>query len=222
MPDTSHSAATTIAHWRAAAESADADAALACLSPEIVLNSPLTDQFRLEGTDQLRDFLTAAFTAVKGIRFHTQTGQGNSYALAYRARVGSQQFEEAQLLLLDDEARIREIALFGRPLPALTALMITLGPDLARRQGPPRPRDTPARQRHTSARDGHLRRPYRRPPNPTQSQADLMTPSASRRRPLATRPGRLAPGPLGPGPLRYPMPGWGLFRCSGGSVNTTV
>ena len=135
MPDTSRSAATTIAHWRAAAESADADAALACLSPGIVLTSPLTDQFRLEGTDQLRDFLTAAFTAVKGIRFHTQTGQGNSYALAYRARVGSQPFEEAQLLLLDDTAHIREITLFGRPLPALTALMITLGPDLTRRQG---------------------------------------------------------------------------------------
>ena len=135
MPDTSHSAATTIAHWRAAAESADADAALACLSPDIVLTSPLTDQFRLEGTDQLRDFLTSAFTAVKGIRFHTQIGQDNSYALAYRARVGSQPFEEAQLLLLDDKARIREITLFGRPMPALTALMITLGPELARRQG---------------------------------------------------------------------------------------
>ena len=135
MLDTSHSAATTVARWRAAAESADADAALACLSPDILLTSPLTDQFRLEGTDQLRDFLAAAFTAVKGINFHTQTGQGNSYALAYRARVGSQPFEEAQLMLLDDEARISQITLFGRPLPALTALMITLGPDLARRQG---------------------------------------------------------------------------------------
>jgi hypothetical protein len=135
MLDTSHSAATTVARWRAAAESADADAALACLSPDIVLNSPHTDQFPLEGTDQLRDFLGAAFTAVKGINFHTQTGQGDTYALVYRARVGSEPFEEAQLLRLDDEARIKEITLFGRPLPALTALMITLGPDLARRQG---------------------------------------------------------------------------------------
>src|SRR5689334_15026538 len=100
MLDTSHSAATTVARWRAAAESGDVDAALACLSPDIVLTSPLTDQFRLEGTDQLRDFLAAAFTAVKGINFHTQTGQGDTYALAYRARVGSQPFEEAQLLLL--------------------------------------------------------------------------------------------------------------------------
>lgn len=89
MLDTSHAAATTVARWRAAAENADAAAALACLSPP------------------------------------WPTGHG----------VGSQPFEEAQLLLLDDTAHINQITLFGRPLPALTALMITLGPDLARRQG---------------------------------------------------------------------------------------
>jgi hypothetical protein len=135
VPDTSLSAAATVARWRAAAESADADAAVACLSPDVVLSSPLTEQFRLEGTDQLRDFLEAAFTAVKDIRFHTETGQGDTYALVYRARVGTQPFEEAQLLRFDDEARIEEITLFGRPMPALTALMLTLGPELARRQG---------------------------------------------------------------------------------------
>ncbi|MGO4586722.1 nuclear transport factor 2 family protein [Arthrobacter sp. 2RAF6] len=135
MPDTSPSAATTIARWRAAGERGDADAAVACLSPDIVLSSPLTGQFRLEGSDQLRDFLASAFTAVEDIHFHTETGQGDTYALVYRARVGTQPFEEAQLLRLDDKAHIREITLFGRPMPALTALMTTLGPELARRQG---------------------------------------------------------------------------------------
>jgi len=135
MPDTSQSATATVARWRAAVENADAEAALACLSPDVALYSPLTDQYRLEGTDEVRDFLTAAFAAVKDINFHTETGEGNSYVVAYRAQVGSQPFEEAQLLLLDDEARIIQIKLFGRPLPALTALMITIGPRLARQQG---------------------------------------------------------------------------------------
>ena len=49
--------------------------------------------------------------------------------------MAAEPFEEAQLLRLDDEARISEIALFGRPMPALTALMTTLGPALARQQG---------------------------------------------------------------------------------------
>lgn len=134
MPDPSESDAT-VARWRAAAEGGDVDAAVTCLSPDIVLSSPLTDQFRLEGTDQLRDFLTEAFKAVEHIRFHTETGQDDTYALVYRAHVAGQPFEEAQLLRLDDEARISEITLFGRPMPALTALMTTLGPALARQQG---------------------------------------------------------------------------------------
>ena len=135
MSETLHSAAATVASWRAAAERGDVDAAVACLSGDVVLSSPLTEQFRIEGRDQLRDFLTSAFTAVENIRFHTQIGEGNTYALFYRAMVRSQPFEEAQLLRLNKEAHIREITLFGRPMPALSALMITLGPDLARRQG---------------------------------------------------------------------------------------
>jgi len=135
MSDTPPAAAATIARWRSAEERGDVDAAVACLSPDVVLSSPLTDQFRFEGSDQLRDFLTSAFAAVKDVSYHTQTGEGDAYALVYRARVGSQSFEEVQLLRLDDEAKIKEITLFGRPMPALTALMHIMGPALARQQG---------------------------------------------------------------------------------------
>lgn len=134
MSETLHSAAATVARWRSAEERGDVDAAVACLSRDVVLSSPLTERFRFEGSDQLRDFLTSAFTAVKDVRYHTQTGEGDAYALVYRARVGSQSFEEVQLLRLDDEAKIKEITLFGRPMPT-TALMTTLGPELARQQG---------------------------------------------------------------------------------------
>ena len=43
--------------------------------------------------------------------------------------------EEAQLLRLDGDGLIREITLFGRPLPALTAVMSGIGPRIARHQG---------------------------------------------------------------------------------------
>ncbi|MDW4911305.1 nuclear transport factor 2 family protein [Streptomyces sp. ADMS] len=128
-----HSAAATVARRRAAAKRGDVDSAVACVSRDVVLSSPLTEQFRFEGPDQLCSFMTSAFTAVEDIRSHTRTGDGDVYALFYRARVGSQPFEDAQLLRLDDEARIKEITLFGRPVQALTALMMTLGPELARR-----------------------------------------------------------------------------------------
>ncbi|MFD9430989.1 nuclear transport factor 2 family protein [Streptomyces sp. NPDC060002] len=130
-----HSAAATVASWRSAEERGDVDAAVACLSRDVVLGSPLTEQFRFEGSDQLRDPLTSAFTAVKDVRYHTQTGEGNGYALVYRARVGSRSFEEVQLPRPDDEAKIKEITLFVHPMPALTVLMTTLGPEPARQQG---------------------------------------------------------------------------------------
>ncbi|MER6954055.1 MULTISPECIES: nuclear transport factor 2 family protein [unclassified Streptomyces] len=135
MSETLRTAAATVASWRSAEERGDVDAAVACLSPDVVLSSPLTDQFRFEGSDQLRDFLTVVFAAVKDVHYHTQTGEGDTYALVYRARVGSQSFEEVQMLTLDDQARIMEITLFGRPMPALTALMHLVGPALARQQG---------------------------------------------------------------------------------------
>jgi len=47
------------------------------------------------------------------------------------------QLEEAQLLRLDSAGLIREITLFLRPLPALTGLVSTLGPALARQQDHP-------------------------------------------------------------------------------------
>lgn len=57
--------------------------------------------------------------------------------LVMSGRTGSVPLEEAQLLRLDDDGQIREITVFGRPLPALTTVMATLGPELVRRQGRP-------------------------------------------------------------------------------------
>ncbi|MEU0211317.1 nuclear transport factor 2 family protein [Streptomyces canus] len=42
MPETLHSAAATVARWRSAEGRGDVDAAVACLSRDVVLSSPLT------------------------------------------------------------------------------------------------------------------------------------------------------------------------------------
>ncbi|MEV0225306.1 nuclear transport factor 2 family protein [Streptomyces sp. NPDC050704] len=78
MSDTPHSAATTVARRRSALERGDVDAAAACLSADVVLVPPLTEQFHREGPGQLRDFLAPAYTAVEDIRLHTQTGEGRT------------------------------------------------------------------------------------------------------------------------------------------------
>jgi hypothetical protein len=55
--------------------------------------------------------------------------------LSYTGTVRGIALEEAQLLTPDADGRIRGITLFVRPMPAATALMRALGPELARRQG---------------------------------------------------------------------------------------
>jgi hypothetical protein len=127
-----------IAAWRTAGESGDAAAAGACLAPGVELISPLTEQFRFHGPAQVISVLAAAFEVISEISYHTEVGDDETRALFYRARVGSQALEEAQLLRLDPEGLIREITLFGRPLPALTEVMAGLGPRLLRRQRQPR------------------------------------------------------------------------------------
>jgi hypothetical protein len=128
---------TTVQAWRAAGERGDAEAAVACLAPDVTLISPLTARFRFHGRDQLRDVLIAAFEVITEIRYHTEVGEGGTRALFYYGRCGGVDLEEAQLLRFDPTGAISEITLFGRPLPALTEVTKRLGPILLRRQGKP-------------------------------------------------------------------------------------
>ncbi|MQA15639.1 MAG: nuclear transport factor 2 family protein [Pseudonocardiaceae bacterium] len=96
-----------------------------------------TGQFRFHGRDQVRELLEVAFEVVSDIRFHADVSDGDTRVLFCRAHVGRHEFEEAQLLRLDAEGHIRELTLFGRPLPGLTALMAELGPRLVHRQQRP-------------------------------------------------------------------------------------
>ena len=118
-----------------AVETANVDLAMETLAADVVLNSPLTNQFRFEGHEELRHLLELASEAFEDIRFHTVVGEGPTWALFYTARIGNQDFEEAQLMRLNEQGKIVEATLMIRPLPAQTALMDTIGPQLARRFG---------------------------------------------------------------------------------------
>ena len=126
-----------VAAWRAAGERGDAAAATGCLAEDVVLISPLTAQFRFHGRDEIRPVLETAFEVFRDLRFHTEVGDADTRALFFYAKVGRDEVEEAQLLRLDAAGHIRELTLFGRPLPVVTAVMADLGPRLLRRQGRP-------------------------------------------------------------------------------------
>lgn len=124
-----------VARWRAAGEAGDAAGAVAALSPDVTLVSPITEQFTFRGHEQVRTLLEVALPAIEGITYTDQIAEGRTVALFYEARVGTTRLYEAQRLRLATDGLITEITLFIRPLPALTRLMTRLGPELARRNG---------------------------------------------------------------------------------------
>lgn len=126
-----------VAAWRAAGEQGDAAAAVAALSPDVTLISPITDQFTFRGHEQMRDLLEVALDAIDAITYTDQVAEGRTVALFYEATVGGTRLQEAQRLRLGQDGLITEITLYIRPLPALTRLMNRLGPELARRNGRP-------------------------------------------------------------------------------------
>lgn len=126
-----------VAAWRSAGEAGDAAAAVAALSPDITLVSPITERFTFRGHRQVRDLLDVALAVVEDITYTDQVAEGRTVALFYEARIGATRLYEAQRLRLDATGLIDEITLYVRPLPALTLLMTRLGPELARRNARP-------------------------------------------------------------------------------------
>lgn len=99
--------------------------------------SPLTARFRFEGRDHVHEAFAAAFEVIDEMGFHTELGDNAARALFLRGRCGRQWFEEAQLLRFDAGGLIRELTLFGRPLPGVTAVIAAIGPRMLQRQRRP-------------------------------------------------------------------------------------
>jgi len=111
---------------RSALEARDLDAVIESLTHDVVLRSPITAGFRFTGREQIRSLYKAVFDGVETFEVTEEVGDGPTRVLVLKGQIGDQEFEEIQLLSLDDEGLVRELTLFFRPLPALPALAATL------------------------------------------------------------------------------------------------
>jgi hypothetical protein len=121
----------TIRRMRAAVENADVDGFLATLESNVVLRSPITEKTKFVGLLEMRELMEAAFATIEDIRYYEELGDERSRSLFYRAHIGSQPIEEACLVYFGADGRVSEFTLWIRPMPALTRLAATLGPQLA-------------------------------------------------------------------------------------------
>ena len=135
MTDRVEAAADTTRRFREAVEAGDVDTVLATLAPDVIAHSPVTASGHFHGHDDLRDVLAAMSESVTDVRYFDDSGDERVRHISSRARIGPQPIEETMRIELDDQARIREITVFVRPLAGAAAFLDAIGPRLARRHG---------------------------------------------------------------------------------------
>ena len=122
-----------------AAHAHDAEAVIACFANDIVISSPVTQRIRFSGIEQASDLFRRVLDVIEDIEFYETVGEGEqTQVIFWRGRVGRHYLEEANLLRLDDDGRIREMTVFMRPIPGLLALAVGLASSLAGNHHPAR------------------------------------------------------------------------------------
>ncbi|MEV1174731.1 nuclear transport factor 2 family protein [Nonomuraea sp. NPDC049784] len=123
--------------YREAGEAHDVDALIATLADDVVFHSPLSATAGFRGKEQVRELFTVVFGVLSELRYQNDIGDERTRTLTATARLGRQEIHEATLVEVGEDGLIKEVTMWIRPLPGLTAMMAALGPGLARATGTP-------------------------------------------------------------------------------------
>lgn len=104
------------------------------ITEDVVLISPITSRLRFEGRDEVTELMSVVLETFEDIQVFEEFGAGDRRAVAWRAHIGDQGMEGTDILLLNEEGKVREIRLFIRPLPGLATATAALASRLARRR----------------------------------------------------------------------------------------
>jgi hypothetical protein len=120
----------SVAEYQRGMKEGDLDAIVASLSPDVVLNSPITQRHQFRGREELREVLAAVLAEVDQIDYDLEMTEGSTSVLFGSGRVRGQHIEETIRFELDGAGLIREITLYVRPMPGLLALAAALAPHI--------------------------------------------------------------------------------------------
>lgn len=112
--------------FRAAAESKDFSAVDRILTPDVSFRSPAVFK-PYEGIETVGMILGAVVQVFEDFRYTDQTEDGDVATLAFSARVGDRELEGIDLLRFDEDGKVRELAVYVRPLSGLNALAEAMG-----------------------------------------------------------------------------------------------
>lgn len=107
--------------FRAAAESKDFSAIDELFAEEVRFKSPVVFK-PYEGRDAVAMILGAVVQVFEDFRYTDQVEMGETATLAFSARVGDRELDGIDLLRFDSDGRVRELAVYVRPISGVNAL----------------------------------------------------------------------------------------------------
>ncbi len=117
--------------FRKAVEAFDLEAAAACLSPGVVLHSPVTFT-PFVGRDAVAALFAILFKTFEDFRYVGEfAGPDGAAVLHFRTRVGDRDVEGIDMIKHGADGLIEDFTVMVRPLSAVTALRDAIGAQLA-------------------------------------------------------------------------------------------
>jgi hypothetical protein len=118
---------------RVAFEARDHDGILRALAPDVVLRSPIFDvPFR--GIEEAGDLFAVLLEVLWPLEYVAEI-PGDPHVLWFRGEIDGTEVEGCDLLRFDDQGRVKEITVFLRPFPGISAFLKGMGPKLGRQRG---------------------------------------------------------------------------------------
>jgi hypothetical protein len=109
-----------ISRFRNTTEAGDIDGFMALIHPEAELVSPIFGRLVIRGERDLRTLFTAVYGSLKGLTWIDQVTGDRLALLRGEARIGPARLDDAMVLELGPDGRIRRIRPHFRPLLGIT------------------------------------------------------------------------------------------------------
>jgi hypothetical protein len=107
--------------FRGAAEAKDFSAIDELFAEDVVFRSPVVFK-PYEGREAVAMLLGAVVQVFEDFRYTDQVETGDAAALAFSARVGDRELDGIDFLQFDSEGRVRQMAVYIRPMSGVNAL----------------------------------------------------------------------------------------------------
>lgn len=105
------------------------------LSPDVVINSPITDSFHFHGREDGVALLKIVRETMEDLEHYELLGAEDVWIQRFRVRVRGRLLEGMDLLRFDEAGKVREMTVFVRPLPGLAALAAAVVPPVGSHRG---------------------------------------------------------------------------------------